>query len=59
MLQLLDDFATKLIQNEHYAHDDIASRRDQVFLSLVFLIFPGIFLVLHTLNNYIHFESLC
>jgi hypothetical protein len=29
-LQLLDDFATKLIQNEHYAHDDIAARRDQV-----------------------------
>ncbi|CAG2257396.1 SPTA [Mytilus edulis] len=29
-IKLLDDFATKLIQNEHYAHDDIASRRDQL-----------------------------
>lgn len=31
-IKLLDDFATKLIQNEHYAHDDIAVRRDQVHL---------------------------
>lgn len=30
IFQLLDDFATKLIESEHYAQDDIASRRDQV-----------------------------
>ena len=28
--QALDDFATKLIENEHYAADDVASRRDAV-----------------------------
>jgi len=27
---MLDDFATKLIENEHYAQDDVALRRDQV-----------------------------
>lgn len=31
-IKLLDDFATKLIQNEHYAHDDIAVRRDQLLM---------------------------
>ncbi|KAJ8300491.1 hypothetical protein KUTeg_022010 [Tegillarca granosa] len=29
-IKLLDDFATKLIISEHYAHDDVAARRDQL-----------------------------
>ena len=29
-IKALDEFATKLIENEHYAADDVASRRDQV-----------------------------
>ena len=29
-IQALDEFASKLIENEHYAHDDVASRRDQL-----------------------------
>lgn len=28
--QALDEFATKLIQNNHYAMDDVATRRDAV-----------------------------
>lgn len=30
MFQALDEFATKLIESEHYAHDDVATRRNQV-----------------------------
>ena len=30
VLQALDEFATKLIENEHYAADDVANRRDAV-----------------------------
>ncbi|XP_021352010.1 spectrin alpha chain-like [Mizuhopecten yessoensis] len=29
-IKLLDDFATKLIESEHYAQDDVAARRDQL-----------------------------
>ena len=29
-LQALDEFATKLIEGEHYASDDVAQRRDQL-----------------------------
>ncbi len=29
-MQALDEFATKLIENEHYAADDVAARRDAV-----------------------------
>ena len=29
-IKALDEFATKLIENEHYAADDVAARRDQV-----------------------------
>lgn len=29
-LQALDEFATKLIQNNHYAKEDVATRRDAV-----------------------------
>lgn len=29
-IKALDEFATKLIENEHYAADDIAARRDQL-----------------------------
>ena len=29
-MQALDEFASKLIENEHYAHDDVAGRRDQL-----------------------------
>ena len=29
-MQALDEFASKLIENEHYAHDDVASGRDQL-----------------------------
>lgn len=30
VLQALDEFATKLIQNKHYAKEDVATRRDAV-----------------------------
>ena len=29
-IKLLDEFATKLIENEHYAADEVAARRDAV-----------------------------
>jgi len=29
-IKLLDDFATKLIESEHYAADEVAARRDAV-----------------------------
>lgn len=29
-VQALDEFATKLIQNNHYAKEDVATRRDAV-----------------------------
>ena len=29
-MQALDEFASKLIENEHYAHDHVAGRRDQL-----------------------------
>ena len=29
-IKALDEFATKLIESEHYAHDDVAARRDQL-----------------------------
>ena len=29
-IKALDEFATKLIENEHYAADDVAARRDAV-----------------------------
>ena len=29
-IKLLDEFATKLIEGEHYAADDVAARRDVV-----------------------------
>ncbi|KAL5013103.1 hypothetical protein ScPMuIL_011654 [Solemya velum] len=29
-IKALDDFATRLIETEHYAHDDVAARRDQL-----------------------------
>lgn len=33
-IQALDEFATKLIQNNHYAKEDVATRRDAVSTSL-------------------------
>lgn len=33
LVQALDTFATKLIENEHYASDDVAARRDAVSYS--------------------------
>lgn len=38
-LQALDEFATKLIQNNHYAKEDVATRRDAVSTSGSFLNF--------------------
>lgn len=29
-IKMLDDFATKLIESEHYAYDDVAAKRDQL-----------------------------
>lgn len=29
-IKALDEFASKLIESEHYAHDDVATRRDQL-----------------------------
>lgn len=29
-IKMLDDFATKLIESEHYAYDDVAVKRDQL-----------------------------
>ncbi|KAK3088368.1 hypothetical protein FSP39_018301 [Pinctada imbricata] len=29
-IKMLDEFATRLIETEHYAHDDVASKRDQL-----------------------------
>jgi len=29
-IRMLDEFATKLIDNEHYAADEVAARRDAV-----------------------------
>lgn len=34
--QALDEFATKLIQNNHYAKEDVATRRDAVSISVDF-----------------------
>lgn len=38
-LQALDEFATKLIQNNHYAKEDVATRRDAVSTGGSFLNF--------------------
>lgn len=38
--QALDEFATKLIQNNHYAKEDVATRRDAVSDTLVSLNVP-------------------
>ena len=29
-IKMLDEFATRLIETEHYAHDDVAAKRDQL-----------------------------
>lgn len=33
-IKLLDEFATKLIEGEHYAADEVAARRDAVSIQL-------------------------
>ena len=37
-MQALDEFATKLIENEHYAADDVAQRRDMVCIPVFIII---------------------
>lgn len=38
-IKALDDFATKLIDGQHYASDDIAQRRAMVHIHLLYLIY--------------------
>lgn len=40
-IKALDDFATKLVQSQHYAADDVAARRDAVSLKSLPLSFCG------------------
>ena len=37
-IKALDEFASKLIENEHYASDDVAARRNAVSLMLFFIL---------------------
>lgn len=48
-LQALDEFATKLIQNNHYAMDDVATRRDAVSIQHRFRLQVFYFIILNSM----------